>query len=146
MRRPRASRGEVYSVSCTDDKWERLEACARRRGASTSRYLVECALTREPLTDPPPRLILSEAQQRELYGRIASIAERTVGGTDSPEALMERLRRAVAFLLNATMLDMSRAGRAAEMRAILESLLGEHEASSIIDRFHERLRRKGLTA
>ena len=144
---PRRGRGftaRVHSLSCTDDEWNRTKARAQRRGMSISRYMVERALNVDPRADPPPRLVLDESEQRDMHERIALIAERTLAGTGSSESIIRGLRNAVGFLVDTTMREIVRAGRAGEMRAILESLFGAGPASSIVERYHDRMKQGGL--
>ena len=71
MRRPRNPATMVHSLSCTDTEWEQVRERADAAGLSMSRYLVERALTLELPRDgdgklrAPPRLVLSEGEQRE---------------------------------------------------------------------------------
>ena len=44
----------------------------------------------------------------------------------------------MSFLVDATMRDMSEAGRGGELRKILEGLFGADEASAILERFRQR--------
>ena len=79
MRRPRNPATMVHSLSCTDTEWERVRERADAAGLSMSRYLVERALTLELPRDgdgklrAPPRLVLSEGEQREMHDRIAHV-------------------------------------------------------------------------
>ena len=92
MKRPRKRRGalpKVWSLSCTDAEWERVRGRAARRGLSISRYLVERGLTVDlaaeaPAEAAPPGLALTAAEQRELYDRVALLAEcmAGAGGTE----------------------------------------------------------------
>ena len=77
----------VHSLSCTDTEWERVRERADAAGLSMSRYLVERALTVELPRDgdgkigPPPRLVLSEGEQREMHDRIAHVFGRMSTGS-----------------------------------------------------------------
>ena len=137
---------KVYALSCTDYEWEEVRERANRRGTSISRYMVERALAVHPMRDSSSRLVLDEDEQREIYDRVAVIAERTLAGTDSPETVIGSLRNAIGFLVDEKMLDMVRSGRAGELGSILENLFGEEEAASILRRFHARMKRRGLLA
>ncbi len=92
MRRPRAPGQMVHSVSATDLEWERVRERADAAGLSISRYLVERALTVELRRDakggsgPPPRLVWSEAEQREMRDRIAEIHDRVSTGSAKEDA------------------------------------------------------------
>lgn len=121
----------AHSISCTDREWEQARARAARRGVSISRYLVERGLTANPSRP-------GEAALREMNDRLGRILERTLAGTDPDGGVMESLRKAVSFLVDATMRDMSEAGRGGELRKILEGLFGADEASAILERFRQR--------
>ena len=128
MKRPAA---RAHSISCTDREWEQARARAARRGVSISRYLVERGLTANPSRP-------GEAALREMNDRLGRILERTLAGTDPDGGVMESLRKAVSFLVDATMRDMSEAGRGNELRVILEGLFGADEAAAILERFRRR--------
>ena len=93
MRRRDRTRPKAYSLSCTDTDWGRVRVLAERKGLSISRYMVERGLTVNPETEPepPPRLVLDEAEQRTLLDRVAAIAERTAEA-ETDEALLTRIR------------------------------------------------------
>ena len=139
MRRRDRSRPRAYSLSCTDTDWGRVRVLAQRKGMSISRYMVERGLTVDPETEPepPPRLVLDEAEQRTLLDRVAAIAERTAeAGTD--EAVMTRVRNSLAFLAEETMRTMMREGRGKELREMLTDLFGEQVAAATVDRLRAR--------
>ena len=100
-----------YSLSCTDRQWQRVKSRAGRQGMSTSRFLVACGLAGAP--DPV---------SGELYQRVQRIEDRIVGRDFDVEPLAEQTRKAVAFLVVATMERMIREGRAGEILAIAGEL------------------------
>ena len=113
---------------------------ARRRGLSISRHMVECGLTVDPETEPPPppRLVLDEAEQRALHDHVIAVAERTVpAGTE--EAVMARVRNSLSFLVERTMRTMLHNGREGELRAILTELFGEDAAASTVEQLRTRM-------
>ena len=79
--------------------------------------MVERGLTLNPETEPepPPRLVLDEAEQRTLLDHVAAIAERTVEA-ETDDAVMTRIRNSLAFLAEETMRTMMRDGREGELR------------------------------
>ena len=135
MSPPRRRETRVYSVSCTDADWERVRRLAAARGQSMSRYLVESGLQVDLEAAPAfsPALALGEAEQRALHERVRAIAERTVGA-ESEEALLARIRNALAFLVDETMRAMVREGRTEELRARLSALFGERAAATTVER------------
>ena len=130
---------QVYSLSCTDEQWERFRRLAARRGLSISRYLVECALhvDLDAERPAPPRLVLSEAEQRALHDAVARIAERTVA-EESGEAVLTRIRNALVLLVELTLRAAAREGREEELRALLTALFGERASTATLERKHER--------
>ena len=89
MRRRRNPATMVHSLSCTDVEWERVRERADAADLSISRYLVERALTVELPRDgegkigAPPRLVLSEDEQKQIHDRIERIC--TTMSTGSAE-------------------------------------------------------------
>ncbi len=139
MRRRDRTRPKAYSLSCTDSDWGRVRVLAERKGLSISRYMVERGLTVNPEIEPepPPRLVLDEAEQRTLLDRVVAIAERTAEA-DSEEALLTRIRNSLSFLVDEAMRTMMRAGREEELREMLTDLFGEQVAAATVDRLRAR--------
>ena len=145
MKRKRRPPAKVHSISCTDAEWERVRLLAERRGLSISRYMVECGLTVDPTTEAPkaPRLVLNEAEQRRLLDGVAGIAERTAA-TESEEAVLMRIRNALAFLVEARMREMVRDAREYELKGLLTDLFGERAAAATVGRLTARMDTEGL--
>ena len=140
MRRKRRPPPRAHSISCTDAEWERVRVLAERRGLSMSRYFVECGLNVDPTTEAPkpPRLVLDEADQRSLHDTVVQIAERTAAA-DSEEAVLMRIRNALAFLVEARMREMMRDAREYELKALLTDLFGERAAAATVERLNARM-------
>ena len=145
MRRKRRPPPRAHSISCTDAEWERVRVLAERRGLSMSRYFVECGLTVDPTTEAPvpPRLVLDEAEQRRLHDTLVRIAERTAAA-ESEEAVLMRIRNALAFLVEARMREMMRDAREYELRALLTDLFGERAAAATVERLNARMGTEAL--
>ena len=140
MKRRGRSLPRAYSLSCTDSDWGRVRVLAERKGLSISRYMVECGLTVDPQaeSEPPPRLVLDEAEQRALLGHVTATAERTVPAEADEAVIMTRVRNSLAFLAEETMRTMMREDREDELRATLTDLFGEHVAAATVDRLRVR--------
>lgn len=140
MRRKRRPPSKVHSISCTDAEWERIRVLAERRGMSISRYLVECGLNVDPTTEAtkPPRLVLDEAEQRRLHDSLVRVAERTAEA-ESEEAVLTRIRNALAFLVELRMREMVRDAREYELKTLLSDLFGERAAAATVERLNARL-------
>ena len=141
----------VHSLSCTDTEWERVRERADAAGLSMSRYLVERALTVELPRDgdgkigPPPRLVLSEGEQREMHDRIAHVFGRmSTGSAEEDRSVLARLNSSVLLLARAAMLDLVRGGRTRQMIALLAEQYGEEKAVRVAERFVAWARKKGL--
>lgn len=145
MRRKRRPPAKVHSISCTDDEWERVRVLAERRGLSISRYMVECGLNVDPTTEAPkpPHLVLDETEQRRLLDSVARIAERTTAA-ESEEAMLTRIRNALAFLVELRMREMVRDAREYELKALLSNLFGERAAAATVERLRARMDTDGL--
>ena len=145
MRRKRRPPPKAHSISCTDAEWERVRVLAERRGLSISRYFVECGLNVDPTTEPPapPRLVLDEAEQRRLHDSVVRIAERTAAA-ESEEAVLMRIRNALAFLVELKMRKMVRDAREYELKALLTDLFGERAAAATVERLNARVDADGL--
>ncbi len=123
----------VFSISCTDDEWERVRRIAMQNGKSISRWLIDCGLTGDPHAEEPDSepLVLTAEEQRGLSDSLERIAARmATPGTE--EAVLERVRNALAFLVAERMNAMVRAGRMEELRAMLVDLFGEKAAEATI--------------
>ena len=151
MRRRRSPATMVHSLSCTDTEWERVRERADAAGLSMSRYLVERALTVELPRDgdgkigPPPRLVLSEGEQREMHDRIAHVFGRmSTGSAEEDRSVLARLNSSVLLLARAAMLDLVRGGRTRQMIALLAEQYGEEKAVRVAERFVAWARKKGL--
>ena len=145
MRRKRQPPPRAHSISCTDAEWERVRVLAERRGLSMSRYFVECGLNVDPTTEAPvpPRLVLDEAEQRRLHDSLVKIAERTAAA-ESEEAVLTRIRNALAFLAELRMREMVRDAREYELKALLTDLFGERAAGATVERLNARMGAEGL--
>ncbi len=142
MRRRRNPATMVHSLSCTDVEWERVRERADAADLSISRYLVERALTVELPRDGegkvgvPPRLVLSEAEQREMRDRIERICARmSTGSAEENKTVLAQMRGSVSRLGGAAMLELIREGRSREMIALLAVHFGEEDAVRNVERF-----------
>ncbi|MDE0390685.1 MAG: hypothetical protein OXI57_01285 [Rhodospirillales bacterium] len=141
----------VRSLSCTDVEWERVREKADAAGLSMSRYLVERALTVELPRDgdgrigPPPRLVLSEGDQREMHERIAQIIGRmSTGSSEEDRSILAKLRDSVWLVTTAAKFDLVREGRTRQMIALLAEILGEEEAARTAEQFVTWARKQRL--
>ena len=141
----------VRSLSCTDVEWEQVRERADAAEQSMSRYLVERALTVELPRDgdgrvgPPPRLVLSEGEQRQMHEWIEHInARMSTGSSEEDPSILARLRNSVGLVASAAMLDLVREGRTRQLIALLAEILGEEEAARTAERFVAWARKQQL--
>ena len=120
-------------------------------GLSISRYLVERALTVELPRDgdgelrEPPRLVLSENEQREMHDRIAHVFERmSTGAVEKDASLLAQMNDRVAVVARSAMLDLVRDGRTRQMVALLVEVFGEEDGTRIAGQLVAWARKKRL--
>ena len=129
----RGPRRKAYALSCTDPQWERIKARAHRHGSrSAARFVVERALS--GLAKPRPRLVLGEAEQRQLLERLEWVGDLLAGAADGQASLMASLRHRVGFLLVLQMREEVRSGRGDELRERLARLLPAPEVEALMKR------------
>ena len=143
MKLPR-ERVRNRSISCSRLDWLRIGERAGEAGQPISRYVVARALSGTPAPKPSAAqpLVLDAEEQRRLLDGVLRMAELMSGamapeGTDRPG-----LPGAVEALFDAKLDEMMRTGRYAEMRALLDRVLGEERAEGIADGVYERVRRQ----
>ncbi len=112
----------MHSVSCTRLEWERIRECARREGLTISRFVVNRALERDPSPNlrNPPRLVLSQEEQRAMRDTVAELAERldAFRGDGETPGFGDVARILFELKLN----EMTRTGRHATMTRLLEAV------------------------
>ena len=138
----------THAISCTDDEWARIRACAARAGMSISAYVVERA--RGAALEPPggrasaPRLVLEEAEQRVLLARVARIEARTLGAAAPGEGWLADLLGAVEVLLDRALLRLVCQDRS--VREVLAERVGAERGARIAERFEQRRKARALLA
>ncbi len=130
----------MHSISCTDLEWEQIRERAQEAGLSISRYLVECGLAGK--REPPPNLVLGEAEQRTLHDRIARIEERTLAGVKPGTAWMLDLSIHAGVLLDNALIAC--AWRGHDLHAFVATWLGDDRAARIVEQFLGRMQGRGL--
>ncbi len=127
----RRERAEKYSLSATDDEWERIKARASRAGMTVSAFLVESALAVDP-GRPAITLALTHTDQQVLLMLVEDIhTSLSESGWDDP-SIRDKIRNSTSFLARQKMKDMIRDGRGEELHATLATMLGEEEAARIV--------------
>ena len=141
-RQPGRVRAAVHSISCTPAEWERIRERAAAEGKSMSRYVVDRALTREP-RDPEKgaQLVLGADEQRALCDAVTRLAAEMSGQMFQDAAGSPNMANAVRVLFETKLDEMTRRGRYAEMKALLDEVFDAERAERIGAAVYERNRR-----
>ena len=127
------------TISCSDLDWERSREIAERRGVSINEHMISAGLRVEldPKASSGPSLVLSEAEQRLLFDRVARMAETTLAAAGPRGNSIERLRQSVELLLMTVLRDMVRQGRDEELVPLLAEAFGPNHAPEIERQFRK---------
>ncbi len=142
--RPPRERVRNRSISCSRLDWLRIGERAGEAGQPISRYVVARALSGTPAPKPSAAqpLVLDAEEQRRLLDGVLRMAD-LLSGAMAPEGEdRPGLPGAVGALFAAKLDEMARTGRYAEMRALLDRVLGEERAEGIADDVYARARRR----
>ncbi len=138
MRR-RPKREGKYSLSCTDEAWERLKARASHAGStSVSAFIVEAALAVDP-TRPRMDVALAMEQQQvitEAARRLIAYLPPVPPETATP--LWKTLHGRISFLVRMAMDDMLDQGRRDVLEHHLDRQFGAGEGARMVTAYLER--------
>ena len=125
------------TISCSDLDWERSREIAERRGVSINEHMISAGLNVEldPKAMSGPSLVLSGAEQRLLFDRVARMAETTLAAAGPRGNSIERLRQSVELLLMTVLHDMVRQGREDELGPLLAEAFGTDHAATVERQF-----------
>ena len=131
------------TIEFSDYQWALVCRQAEHRGQSVEEYVIKRALTSHPYPDEGPHpVVLSPVEQAALSQRIARIDETALAGFETAEPWVFALTSRIAFLFEATMLQMLRAGAHRELSVLLADSLGKGRASRILREFRTRARER----
>ena len=127
------------TISCSDLDWERSREIAERRGVSINEHMISAGLNVEldPKAMSGPSLVLSGAEQRLLFDRVARMAETILAAAGPRGNSIERLRQSVELLLMTVLRDMVRQGRDEELVPLLAEAFGPDHAPEIERQFRK---------
>ena len=127
------------TISCSDLDWERSREIADRRGVSINEHMISAGLNVEldPEALSGPSLVLSGAEQRLLFDRVARMADSTLAAAGPRGNSIERLRQSVELLLMTVLRDMVRQGREDELGPLLAEAFGPDHAPVIERQFRK---------
>ena len=93
MKKPRSRKpGSGHTISSTDEEWDVVRAGAAGAGTPVSAWVVECALTVDPLPGNHRRLTLDEKEQRYISRAVGEHARSLHSSRDAPSQFTDDLR------------------------------------------------------
>ena len=144
--KPKSARSVSHSISCTPLEWERIRERAHGEGKPISRYLVQRALTMEPgepAPGSPPRMVLTEEEQQEMFLAVSTIAALLSEEMFQEDASSPNLPGRVRILFETKLDEMTRTGRYGQMKTLLAQVFEDEKASMIGAAAYERNRTPG---
>ena len=121
-----------YSLSCTDEDWERIKARASRAGMTVSAFIVQAALAvdlSQPRVDPGLAMERHEAVM-EAARRVMAHLPAVPPETATP--LLTTLHRRIAFLVARAMDAMLDAGRRKDLEDLLDRQFGAGSGARMV--------------
>ncbi|MCY3873385.1 MAG: hypothetical protein OXF88_03715 [Rhodobacteraceae bacterium] len=133
MRRRRKEKVVSNSMSCTDDEWQRIRACAAAAGEGVGRHIVRRALTDDPSPHAKPRgaQALDPDEQREMHDAVVRLAGSASETGSGGESWLTVLPGCIRFLCAARITALLREGRANELDTQLRRAFGEEKALEV---------------
>ena len=121
-----------YSLSCTDEDWERIKARASRAGMTVSAFIVQAALAIDPSR---PRMDPGLAVERheavmEAARRVTAHLPHVPPKKATP--LLTTLHRRIAFLVARAMDAMLDAGRRKDLEDLLDRQFGAGSGARMV--------------
>ncbi len=143
MRR-RPKRPGKYSLSCTDEDWERIKARASHAGMSVSAFIVEAARAIDPTR---PRMDVARAM--EQHRATAEAARRVIAHLppvppETAAPLWKALHGCISFLVRMAMDDMLDQGRRCTLEHHLDRQFGAGEGARMVAAYLERTGRDDI--
>ena len=120
-------RGKSYTISCTAEQLEAIEAGAAGAGMPVSAWFVACALTVDPWPKAHRRLVLDGREQRYISQSAGELAR----GLHSNAGMSSQFTDDLGVLFEARLGTMVRQGRGDEATALLRTVFGEERAEVV---------------
>lgn len=141
-RRPK--RQGKYSLSCTDENWERIKARASQAGMTCSAYVVRAALAVDP-----SRSRVDVARAMEQHRTIVEAARRVIAHLppvppETATPLWKSLHGRLSFLVRKAMDDMLEEGRRGALEHHLDRQFGAGSGASMVTAYLERTGRDDI--
>ena len=129
-RRPK--RPGKFSLSCTDEQWERIGARASRADMPTSAWLVQAALAVDPT-----RARVDVAHAMALQQEIADAARLVIAHlplvpAETAESFWTTLHDRISFLVRLAMDDVIDKGRRGDLERHLDRQFGAGEGARLV--------------
>lgn len=141
-RRPK--RPGKYSLSCTDEAWERIGARASRDDMPTSAYLVRAALAVDPTRAEVDVARAMEQQQTIAEAARLLIAHLPPVPPETATPLWKSLHRRISFLVRMAMEDMLEKGVRGDLERHLDRQFGTGEGARLVAAYLERTGRDDI--
>ena len=142
MRRGAKRQGK-YSLSCTDEDWERIKARASHAGMSVSAFIVQTAMAIDPSRPRMDVALAMEQQQTITEAARRVIAHLPPVPPEKVTPLWTTLHGRISFLVRMAMDDMLDQGRRGALEHHLDRQFGAGEGERMVRAYLER---KGRTA
>ena len=124
-------RGKSYTISCTAEQLEAIEAGAAGAGMPVSAWFVACALTVDPWPKAHRRLVLDGREQRYISQSAGELAR----SLHSNAGMSSQFADDLGVLFEARLGTMVRQGRGDEATALLRTVFGEERAEVVAAAF-----------
>ena len=125
-------RGKSYTISCTAEQLEAIEAGAAGAGMPVSAWFVACALTVDPWPKAHRRLVLDGREQRYISQSAGELAR----SLHSNAGMSSQFADDLGVLFEARLGTMVRQGRGDEATALLRTVFGEGACGGGRGRLH----------
>ena len=134
-RRRRKEKVVSNSMSCTDDEWQRIRACADAAGEGVGRHIVRRALTDDPSPHAKPRgsQALDPYEQRAMHDAIMRLAGSASEPGPGGGSWLAVLPDCIRFLCASRITAMLREDRADELAVQLRRAFGEDTGLEVVE-------------
>ncbi|MDE0417754.1 MAG: hypothetical protein OXI95_12590 [bacterium] len=141
-RRPK--RPGKYSLSCTDEAWERIGARASRDDMPVSAYLVRAALAVDPTRAKVDVARAMEQQQTIAEAARLLIAHLPPVPPETATSFWTTLHGRISFLVRMAMDDMLEKGARGDLERHLDRQFGAGQGANMVAAYLERTRRDDI--
>ena len=141
-RRPK--RPGKYTLSCTDEKWERIGARASRADMPTSAFLVRAALAVDPTSTRADAALAMEQQRTITEAARRLVAHLPPVPPETAVPLWKSLHGRLSFLVRMAMDDMLEKGRRGDLECRLDRQFGTGKGAAMVAAYLDRTGRYNI--